>query len=113
MTSVNNSAAESLKMSVPIENSLDQDNVADEQGMQNVPRISARATLHSEQEQTNPTQTHSRFPSDLLDPSEIAKLRNTQQKSDDQMASAPKVLPKNTGLTKTQTYDETQPSSAY
>ena len=95
------------------ENSLDLDHVADEQGMQNVPRVSARATLHSEQEQTNPTQTHSRIPSDLLDPSEIAKLRNTQQKSDDQIPSAPKVLPKNTGLTKTQTYDETQPSSAY
>lgn len=75
VTSVNNSAAESLKMSVPIENSLDQDNVADEQGMQNVPRISARATLHSEQEQTNPTQTHSRIPSDILDASEIAKLK--------------------------------------
>ena len=72
-------------MSVPIENSLDQDNVADEQGMQNVPRISARATLHSEQEQTNPTQTHSRIPSDLLDASEIAKLKNKQQNSEHQM----------------------------
>ena len=80
---MNNSAAESVKGPGLGENSLDLDQVADEQGMQNVPRASARATLHSEQEQTNPTQTHSRIPSDLLDPSEIEKLRNTQQKSDD------------------------------
>ena len=55
VTSANNSAIDSVKCSAPGDNNNDQDHVADEQGMQNVPRVSARATLHSEQEQTNPT----------------------------------------------------------
>ena len=35
-------------MTGPFEQTHDVDTVTDEQGMQNVPRVSARATLHSE-----------------------------------------------------------------